>query len=166
LNARLKRLLLPLLRDVKAGKPMGFRQRSTASQALFLLQKPKKKKVRAPAAGPSAHSMRTAEIRAAVEERASGVCEACGRIVGIHFCPWTMDHWLNGSGRRRQKQAVENCWALCGRPGFPGSCHDARQTYTPSVDFWNAKFAAHAAKYGYDPLPHIVHAPLPERKLP
>lgn len=102
----------------------------------------------------------TAEIRAAVMARAGGLCEE--RYHGLRGCNGAadeMDHWLGGSGRRLQKQSVENCWALC------WNHHVYRQQGRPSAEWWNERFREHCKRFGYPFVPHIEHQPLPPASL-
>lgn len=100
----------------------------------------------------------TGEIKAAVRERAGGVCENCGTRWG--FWGWSLDHWEGGSGRKRERQSVENCWALCGT-GTTG-CHGDRTRNFPSAEHWNFLFADHCRRFGYAvPTLHVVHAAVP-----
>lgn len=107
-----------------------------------------------------AHALDTQTIRAVVAARADGHCEAClvyDPIFSLASAlnPLELDHWLGGSGRKRQAQAVENTWAL------HRSCHRARQANDPSAAVWNERFAAHCGRHGYPVLRHIEHARLP-----
>jgi hypothetical protein len=76
----------------------------------------------------------TAEIRAAVFERAKGLCEMCGTFAT------DLEHAF---GRVRVPQKVSNCLAIC-RP-----CHRARTNNQPSAEHWWKRYAAHFWKYGY-----------------
>lgn len=92
--------------------------------------------------------VRTKEIRALVAERAGNICECgCGRTLSLYHPQ--MDHWLGGSGRRKQKQSVETCWMLT------MWCHRQRTNNYPSAIYWNRKFRAHCHRYGYVFTPHI-----------
>ena len=94
----------------------------------------------------------TSELRAAAVRRARSRCECCGRAVPpLHI---VMDHWLGGSGRRHEQQALENVWMLC------PPCHAARTTNRPDAKFWNNVFARHCRNWGYPVLAHIEHQPL------
>lgn len=93
----------------------------------------------------------TAAIREACVRRAAGLCEACWTPFAVAN-PAEMDHWLGGNGRRRQKQAIENCWML------HMTCHQRRQRGQPDAEYWNRRFHQHAAYYGYPFTPHIEHA--------
>lgn len=81
-----------------------------------------------------------------VWERANGRCENvyCMNPGG------ELDHWLGGTGRRRTNETYETVWLLCCK------CHDDRHANRPSASHWNAVFAFHARKWGYNPNPHIV----------
>lgn len=100
----------------------------------------------------------TARIRAAVEARAEGCCEYCSSTFSFPD-PAEMDHWLGGSGRRRQEQSVETCWLL------HRNCHRLRQEALPSAAHWNENFKRHCKKYGYRFTPHIEHQPLRRRAI-
>lgn len=177
MNAALRRLLVPLLRAVKDGKPVSFRMKSAAQQALYLVGKPspsrkkpareRKEKKRA------AHREDTGALRAAVFARAGGWCEVrelsrvglgeLGSVTITERCalaPTEMDHWLGGWGRRRQKQSIETCWALCTEH------HRLRQANYPSAAAWNLRFQKHCRAHGYPFTPHIEHAALPGRAEP
>lgn len=96
----------------------------------------------------------TARIRGELIGRAMGVCE-CG--CGMWFTslnPAEMDHFLGGTGRRKQRQSVGSCWML------RRDCHLMKTSLSPSAAFWNSRFAAHAAHYNYPALKHIEHAAL------
>ena len=97
-----------------------------------------------------AHRLATAKLRAAVFLRANGRCESCGKP---H--PVAMDHFLGGSGRRRQQQSYENTWALCSR------CDSNRTHNVPSAEFWNDRFKRFAERYGYPVLAHLVKTVVP-----
>jgi hypothetical protein len=67
------------------------------------------------------HRAETARIRKAVFDRADGRCEGIVSITDakdswVQQCPnapTELHHLRGGSGRRRQKQTVENCRAYC-----------------------------------------------------
>lgn len=111
----------------------------------------------------SAHKESTSSIRPAVFERAGDRCEAWhpGKSEGSwHRCEkkatiW--DHWMSGTGRRRQKQAVETTWALC------DSCNFARTEKIPNIEWWNESHRVHCELYGYLFEPHIEHSPVSPR---
>jgi hypothetical protein len=100
-----------------------------------------------------------AEIRAAVMVRAGGQCEGCLKRWGWS---WTLDHFLGGAGRRKEKESIETCWALCGVPTGPG-CHGKRTRNEPSAAHWNDRFREHCERYGYPVVQHVEHARLPGR---
>lgn len=105
-------------------------------------RKPWKRKVRKPRAT-------TKEIREMVMTRAGGMCECgCGRAL-LYFGAAEMDHWLGGSGRRKQKESVETCWMLS------GYCHHRRTRNEPSVAAWNERFERHCRLYDYPFTPHV-----------
>ena len=88
-------------------------------------------------------------IRDEVFARAKGRCEAwpsgdvrCGNK------PEVLDHWLGGIGRRRQKEEVSTCWALCLK------CNDHRTANWPSAAYWNDSFARHCYGHDYDFIEH------------
>ncbi len=91
------------------------------------------------------HRENISTIRRRVMLRARGCCEVsgCSRI-GI-----SLDHWLGGSGRRREAQAFGNCWLLCAE-------HDRARTHNlPNAAWWNSEFEKHCAKYGFSFYPHL-----------
>jgi len=100
----------------------------------------------------------TARIREACMKRCGGVCECgCERTFitnPISTYRAEMDHWLGGTGRRRQRQSIENCWMLT------ALCHRLRQNAQPSAVYWNVVFRQHCERYGYKFTPHIEHAQL------
>lgn len=105
------------------------------------------------AAKSEKHRLSTKEIRAEVFKRAHALCE----VPGCTRYPGHMDHFLGGSGRRRPRQSVETCWALCG-------LHDYQRTHNvPDASFWNAAFGQHCANHGYPAVAHVVHEPVPRR---
>jgi hypothetical protein len=80
-------------------------------------------------------------IREAVFARANGWCECgCAGVAFSDFDPGELDHFW---GRGKERQTVENCWALvrmhhCSKTdGFPGRAD------------WLKAFAGHCAKHGY-----------------
>lgn len=85
--------------------------------------------------------------------RAQFVCECC-----CAWLPFTgeIDHWLGGSGRRRQRESIETIWLLC------SSCHADRTANRPSVEHWNERFRLHCERYGYPFVPHLEK---PRRKV-
>lgn len=104
-------------------------------------RKPWKRKVRKPRVDMK-------EIRASAWERANYLCECgCGRDLRLWGCE--LDHWLGGSGRRKQKQSVETCWLLA------GLCHRRRTRNEPDAAYWNARFEKHCRKHGYLFTPHV-----------
>lgn len=75
-------------------------------------------------------------VRQAVEERAGGKCEVCGRPAK------ELHHIINGNGKRRQNERVETCIMLCDR------CHDhnrAEKGYT-----LKRKLQSYYFQRGYD----------------
>lgn len=118
-----------------------------------------KKTAKGKAEGAQAARARSAAIRGLVMVRAGGVCEVepyMGRFFA-HMRPLVLDHWLGGSGRRRQKQSVENTWAIC------TPCHRERTVNSPNAAYWNEKFRQHCQRYGYPFTPHVEHAELARR---
>jgi hypothetical protein len=154
MNAAEKRILLPLLKRVKAGETPSFRMRSAAEHLIYRFSKPaskSKKAARVRKEGKAAtHRESMGHIREAVLQRAAGRCEnpRCG-VAFIAPVTAEMDHWLSGGGRRREKQSVETCWMLC------WVCHKDRTANIPSAAWWNSAFAAHCARYGYPFQAHI-----------
>ena len=94
----------------------------------------------------------TAELRRLVMARSRGHCEGCGHFYGTMVLQ--LDHWLGGSGRRRQAQAIANCWGLC-----PG-CHSRRSQNLPDSAHWNRLFSRHCVRRGYHVLNHVEHDPV------
>jgi hypothetical protein len=149
------------LRDVADGRPIDQREAGRLAEAIaprlrirkvlpFKTTKVDKEEKAA------AHRQEIGEIRAFCLQRAGGLCECgCGRRLDLSG--FELDHWLNGIGRRRQQQSIENCWVLSLR------CHGERQRLKPSTPVWNARFAVHARKYGYPVVGHIEHAPTRRR---
>jgi hypothetical protein len=142
MNAKIKRVLLPLLRDVKAGKQPTFRARSAAQWLLFQIQKPPKRGLK-PARErrekkAAAHRLETALLRAEVFTRGAWNCEFCRTAEATE-----MHHLEGGIGRRRQMQSVENCVALCAKchRGY----HGDPKEIAPTVLAW-------AETHGY-PVP-------------
>ena len=90
-----------------------------------------------------------AQIRAAVEKRSRGLCEACH---GAFLQRGALDHWLGGTGRRRQMESIETCWLLC------WSCNHMRTHNSPTSESWNRIFEAHCKAHGYRFTPHVEHA--------
>jgi hypothetical protein len=94
-----------------------------------------------------------------VFKRAGGQCEVCFPWADRCKNPATeMDHWLGGNGRRRQKQSVETCWALCREH------HGWKTVHFGGVSLWNRRFKDHCETYGYPFVAHVEHAPLPEKQ--
>ena len=102
------------------------------------------------------HAIETAHIRLAVWDRSRGRCEAYGedgfRCQGVAHI---LDHWDGGSGRRRQRQTVATCWALCVRHS------DQRTANWPSAAWWNASREAHCLGNAILFTPHIERASSP-----
>lgn len=112
----------------------------------------------------SGHRESTSSIRPAVFERAGGRCEAWhpdperpGQWKRCEKKATVWDHWLGGTGRRRQKQSVSTTWALCDSDNF------ARTEKIPSTEFWNDSYAQHCAANDIPFVSHIEHAQLPQR---
>ena len=97
------------------------------------------------------HVEETKAIRAAVFDRSVGKgCENCGK----RFALLEVDHMLGGSGRRRQRQSVETCWAIC------QECHRNRTINVPSREFWRHRMRRFLVANEY-PIPRELAAPLP-----
>jgi len=147
---------MPLLKRILKGEKMGFRELSSAKQAIYLLQKGKPSPARKKASGVrkqekrANHREETARIRDAVFARADGKCENCFKT-DLHL---QLDHWLGGSGRRVQRQSLASTWAVC------ASCHFARTDNMPDAAYWNDRFERHCFKHGYFFHPHAEHAPV------
>jgi hypothetical protein len=161
-NASEKRILLPLLKRIHHGETPSFRMRSAAQFLLHRLGKPSKKRKKpsaecraAQAAGRRADA---AALRQAVSQRADGRCEGARlTLLGWRRCggaPDELDHWLGGSGRRKQKQSLESAWMLC------RLCHRRRTENIPDAQSWNEVFALHCERYGYPVIAHIIHQQL------
>lgn len=88
------------------------------------------------------------QLRHEVLERAKFRCESCGADLRKAGC--VFDHWLGGSGRRREQESLETTWALC------LGCNDRRTINVPSAAHWNDTFAKHCRKHGYPFVPHIT----------
>jgi hypothetical protein len=97
------------------------------------------------------HREETTAIREAVVYRANGFCEACW-LQGYERPGTELDHFEGGSGRRRERQSVENTWLLCSQS------HRARSLNAPSAAHWNRLWKEHTSKHGYPFHPHIEHA--------
>jgi hypothetical protein len=119
--------------------------RSAAEHLIYRFSKPaskSKKAARVRKEGKAAtHREETARIREAVFQRAGGKCE---------LCPWIpprdateLHHMEGGAGRRREKQAISNCVALC------FGCH--RDYHNDTWEF-HGRVVAWALRTG-NPLP-------------
>ena len=64
------------------------------------------------------HRLKTADLRREAMARAGGYCEWCGGEA-TEYDPLIMHHTLQGVGRRRQKQSLENVVMI------HVTCHDA-----------------------------------------
>lgn len=53
--------------------------------------------------------------------------------------PLELDHFRG----RREPQTLENCWTLC------SPCHRQKTDNRPSAFWWQLRFKAHAARFGY-----------------
>lgn len=95
------------------------------------------------------HRRETADLREKVMARARGRCECCGLGGWLE-----LDHWVGGSGRRREQQSVETVWLLSREH------HAMRSHNNPSVAEWNRRFAAHCGRHGYAFVPHVEKQPL------
>jgi hypothetical protein len=96
-----------------------------------------------------AHAMATSDLYTEVMARANGRCESC-RLPTLNL---VLDHWEGGAGRRRERQNIRNCWALCAVGA--SSCNSRRTANYPSAEFWNVRFAEFCARHGYSPTTHI-----------
>jgi hypothetical protein len=99
------------------------------------------------------HRAETKELRGAVMERARGTCEGCCLPSKV----LVMDHWLGGGGRRRQRQSIETCWALC-----PG-CDGRRTRNEPGAAYWNGVRADFCRAKGYPFHAHAEKQPVVRR---
>jgi 5-methylcytosine-specific restriction endonuclease McrA len=104
-----------------------------------------------------AHRQSTNEIRTAVMQRAQGRCEGCGRVCSVFDLQ--MDHFFGGSGRRRQQQSVETCWAL-GRL----CCHPDKTDNKPNAAHWRAKWREHCRTHGYSAEVPSLRKAVPMRR--
>jgi 5-methylcytosine-specific restriction endonuclease McrA len=158
LPAWARRLLTKELRFVAEG--MEFDRE--AAQKILALLAPRKKNEKQKATqkrklqGAAARRAASGVLRQAVFDRAAGLCEFCG-VVANHSCaPRHLHHLEGGSGRRTQKQAIENCVALC------VLCHRAYHRrpadYLLLVKQW-------AERHGY-PLPSIIRKAEASAQLP
>ncbi len=88
-----------------------------------------------------AKKSQTSDIRAAVFERAGGKCECgCG---GVAFTPYDLGELDHFWGRSKERQSVENCWALCRLH------HQAKTRGYPGRTDWLCAFITHAKRHGY-----------------
>jgi hypothetical protein len=62
-----------------------------------------------------------------------------------------MDHWLGGSGRRRQEERPASVWALC------RTCNQKRTENVPNAAYWNRQFQEHCLLHGYEFIPHVLN---------
>lgn len=100
---------------------------ATVAEELRAAMKPKpavKSAERRRSAKRATKKEETADIRAAVMERAGGACEICGAHE-TNLSPLELHHAL---GRVRARQAAENCLASC------RSCHRNITENRPSAD--------------------------------
>jgi len=132
---------------VSAGLPWNAEDKRHANELLRAL---------APTARPKWFSQKkekrtkraeTAAIRKEVFARAGGRCEHPDCDLWAN----ELDHWESGSGRRTQKQTVENCWALCRKH------HSLRTLNLPDAAHRNRNFGYHCFIHGFKFTPHIVH---------
>jgi len=132
---------MPLLKRILKGEKMGFRELSSAKQAIYLLQKGKPSPARKKAAGVrkqekrANHREETARIRDAVFLRAGWDCE-----LGMHPAGGIEMHHLEGGPTRRSHQAVANCIRAC------GVCH---RLYHRSPESFRATVLGWCAKHEY-----------------
>jgi hypothetical protein len=134
-----------LLRETERLGELAAPRRRSAKALPFPSRKTEK------AARKDARRLATRAVYEAVRERAAGKCEACGRARHQPI----MDHWLGGSGRRKQLESVETCWGLC------GMCNRQRTDNSPNAAYWNDIRRVFCVRYGYPFVPHIEHARLP-----
>lgn len=78
------------------------------------------------------------KLRAAVFERADGICE-CGCRQPLRDSG-QLDHQF---GRAKVEGAIDNCWALTVQ------CHDDKTNNRPNAAHWLRRFMVHAGKYDY-----------------
>lgn len=83
---------------------------------------------------------KTADVRAAVMERAGSFCEVCGAYPTDREPD--LDHFRSGA-HKRSNESIEGCWALC-RP-----CHHAKTDNVPDRIYWLRTFREHCLKYSY-----------------
>lgn len=96
-------------------------------------------------------------LRAEVFARAGSVCEVHDGIGRCDQPAVVLDHWLGGSGRRRQKQTVGTTWGLC------FACDRHRTANIPGAAYWNKAFQRQCIRHGYTFVPHVEHAQLRPR---
>lgn len=160
ISPKIARELLAFVREAEcpadaAPSPDGLRWVAALEQAL----RPKRSK--APTrqrreAKRQSRRERTAEVRAAVMERAGGICECgCGtefREPSFNYSP-QLDHFRG----RARGESVESCWALT------AYCHEQKTRNEPDAAAWLRKFAAHCRRHGYDREAQLAEARLSAR---
>lgn len=102
------------------------------------------------------HAENATAIRAAVMLRAGGRCEMSDGI-RCSMDGTDLDHMLQGSGRRRQRQSAETCWLLCAWH------HRERTRNRPSSRAWRGHMRRHLDRYGY-PTPRELSMEVEEAK--
>lgn len=111
--------------------------------AALATKKPKPMRVarlKAKAAKRESKKEETARIRAVCVDRSGGCCEACSRCFPEAKYELQMDHFW---GRGKVRQAVDNCWMLC------GECHHKKTLNYPSRERWLNHFKDHCNNHGY-----------------
>ncbi len=127
------------LLDMRAGAKNFGELRSAIAHATRVRPGIKKAKA-AKAKKVRARSADTKSIRAAVVERADGVCECGCRTVFSAIAPGELDHFF---GRSKAPQSEANTWLL------RRDCHGAKTRNNPSAEWWLTRFITHAQKWGY-----------------
>jgi hypothetical protein len=152
-----------LLQDAADGREVNALEARRLALALAPRPRIRKNVPRHPRPPPPGKMTRS-EIYAFCNERAIAAgdkCECgCGRRLSQDGR--TLDHWLNGNGRKKQKESVFTCWMLT------PWCHKLRQEYIPDAADWNEKFKTFCqrnggAAKGYVFEPHVEHQRLQAR---
>jgi hypothetical protein len=169
-SAAILRKASAVLLDAAGGKPVDVGEARRI--ALLIAPRPRARKNVPRHPRPEREGkLTTKEIAVIVRERAGDLCEACRRPF-TKLNPFSLDHWLNGTGRRIPKESVETCWGI-----HKFSCHPARQEYrfplwatvidlslyATGLAFWNATFKAHCDRQGYPFEAHIEHQAVTRR---
>lgn len=87
---------------------------------------------------PKEKRQATADVRAAVLERANGLCE-CGCARPFVLRGPELDHFFG----RARSESVESCWVL------RSDCHHRKTNNVPNAAVWLEKFRAHCVHYNY-----------------